>query len=297
MRVLLVEDNPGDADLLEEALAASDEGGYELVKVDRLEAALERLRQDPFDAVLLDLSLPDSQGLETFTRLRLSEPAVPVVVLTGLNDKQVSAQAVRQGAQDYLIKARINAEVLERALRYAVERQRLLTEISANSLTDELTGLYNRRGLLTVTAAPWKGAPRQKKGMTLLYIDLDNMKRINDALGHKAGDQALVETAEVLRQTFRQADILARLGGDEFAVLAVGTPASAGQVLAERLQQVVRAHNAAGPRRFELSLSVGLAQYDPERPCSLQQLLAQADARMYEVKQVRRQARSEAPVR
>jgi two-component system, cell cycle response regulator len=291
LRVLLVEDNPGDADLLQEILAEVETARFELVRVEQLGEALHRLRREHFDVVLLDLSLPDSQGLETFSRLHAEEAGVPILVLTGLNDHQLSAQAVRRGAQDYLIKGKMTSDLLGRAIRYAIERHRRLAEVDAKALVDELTGLYNRRGLLSVAGPLCRTAGRLRKGMALLFIDVDNLKQINDTLGHiEAGDLALKETASLLRETFRESDILARVGGDEFAVLAVGVSPGGGARLAARLEENVRAHNAHGGRPYHLSLSVGLAYYDPERPCALEALLSRADGLMYQQKRAKRQA-------
>lgn len=293
LRVLLVEDNSGDADLLAEILAEVNTARFDLICVQQLSEALSLLRREHFEVVLLDLSLPDSQGLETFSRLHAAEPEVPILVLTGLNDHQLSAQAVRNGAQDYLVKGKITGDLLGQAIRHAIERHRFVAEVNSHALVDELTGLYNRRGLLSVAGPMCKTASRLKKGMALLFIDLDNMKRINDTLGHKEGDRALTEAAAVLRETFRESDILARLGGDEFAVLAIGVSAEGGLLLESRLQEQVRSHNAHASRGYHLSLSVGLAHYDPERPCSIEALLNQADGRMYQQKQARRQAQDD----
>src|SRR5207244_3639864 len=127
------------------------------------------------------------------------------------------------------------------------------------------------------------------KELTLLFLDVDNLKRINDAWGHRAGDLALMETAVLLRETFRESDVLARLGGDEFAVLAVGASAESALLLVARLEEQLRAHNASANRPYHLSLSVGLASSNPDRPCSLDALLERADSRMYEQKQLKQQ--------
>src|SRR5713226_7345101 len=107
LRVLLVEDSPDDAILLEELLTQANTASFELVRVERLEQLMPRLRQEDFDVILLDLGLADSQGLETLTRVYQEEPGIPILVLTGMDDRQLSAQAVRQGAQDYLIKGKV----------------------------------------------------------------------------------------------------------------------------------------------------------------------------------------------
>jgi two-component system cell cycle response regulator len=292
LRLLLIEDNPGDIDLLRETLAEADGISFEICHVTSLAEAMPRLRGDRFDAVLLDLSLPDSHGLESFDRLKADESNLPVIVLTGLDDRATAELAVRQGAQDYLVKGQVSCELLVRSIRYAIERHRLLAEVKASSLIDELTGLYNRRGLLAAAEVMFKMSARLEKGITLVFIDLDGMKKINDSLGHHSGDRALIDAAAVLKQTFRESDVLARLGGDEFAAIAAGTTADSGLLLEARLQDRVRARNAAEECPYLLSLSVGLVYCDPDRPWSIQQMLRLADVRMYEQKRAKRAARS-----
>ncbi len=124
-RVLLVEDNPGDARLIQEYLAESTDASYDIVAADRLAAGLERLAQGGVDVVLLDLTLPDSQGLGTFQKLRDQAPDVPVIVLSGLDDAELADRAVREGAQDYLIKGQVSSRSLGRAIRFAIERHRM----------------------------------------------------------------------------------------------------------------------------------------------------------------------------
>jgi len=118
----------------------------------------------------------------------------------------------------------------------------------------------------------------------LLFSDFNGLKRINDILGHPEGDRALIETADVLRETFRESDIIARIDGDEFVVLAIETDGAPAEVLTGRLQENLEARNAEGDLRYKLSLSMGLARYDPERGCSIDELVAQADRAMYERK-------------
>ena len=124
INILLVEDNPGDRRLIQEALKEAGGNRFKLDCTDRLAAGLERLRASKPDAIILDLSLPDSQGLASFTRVHEKAPDVPVVVLTGLKDEAVAGQAMRAGAQDYLMKGEVAGGVLVRALLYGIERQR-----------------------------------------------------------------------------------------------------------------------------------------------------------------------------
>jgi len=163
-------------------------------------------------------------------------------------------------------------------------RVRMEETLRALALIDELTGLYNRRGFFTLAEQQLKTADRVKRRMVLLFADFDGLKQINDTLGHPEGDRALIETADILRETFRESDIIARIGGDEFVMLAIETNGSPAEILTARLQENLAARNARKGRRYKLSLSVGLARYDPERPCSIDDLLAQADRAMYERK-------------
>jgi diguanylate cyclase (GGDEF)-like protein/PAS domain S-box-containing protein len=164
-------------------------------------------------------------------------------------------------------------------------RKRMEETLRALALIDDLTGLYNRRGFLALGQQQLKMADRTKRRMLLLFADFDDLKRINDTFGHPEGDRALIEVASVLRETFRESDIMARIAGDEFVVLAIETNGFPAEVLTTRLQENLEAHNARGGRHYKLSLSVGLARYDPERPCSIDELVARADRAMYERKQ------------
>jgi diguanylate cyclase (GGDEF)-like protein len=152
------------------------------------------------------------------------------------------------------------------------------------SLTDELTGLYNRRGFFTLAQQQFKVTERTKKGILLFFVDLDKMKQINDTLGHQEGDKALVEIATILKEVFRESDIIGRMGGDEFAILAIDTTDETREVLINRLHNILDDHNRLEGRNYSLSLSMGIAHYDPETPSTLDELIAQADTLMYEEK-------------
>jgi DNA-binding NarL/FixJ family response regulator len=129
VRVLLIEDNPGDARLIREMLVEARSIAFALECADRLVAGLERLGQGEIDVILLDLSLPDAQGLDTFVKAHAQVPGVPIVVLTGLDDGALAIEAVQKGAQDYLVKGQVEGNLLVRVLRYAIERHRLLAEV------------------------------------------------------------------------------------------------------------------------------------------------------------------------
>ena len=283
-RILLIEDEPAFVRLIQVFLGHTAGSQFEIFHVDRLSKGLERLAAGGIDLVLLDLSLPDSWGYETLAKIQPHIHQVPIVVLTGLDDETLAVRAVQEGAQDYLPKASVNAALLVRSVQYAMERHRIKEELHTLSTKDELTGLHNRRGFFTLAQQQLLLANRNKAGCLLLFADLDGLKRINDTLGHHEGDRALIEIARVLNATFRESDIVARMAGDEFAVLAIDAREDDAQALTTRLDQNLAGRNATTERVYALSLSVGVAGYDPTDPCSLDDLLNQADARMYKQK-------------
>jgi two-component system cell cycle response regulator len=284
IKVLLVEDNPGDARLIKETIEGAEAYQFELTHVERLSQALKHLKENHFDAILLDLLLPDGTGLNTFLRLIAQVPEVPIIVLTGLDNENLAVHALQNGAQDYLVKDQIDSRLLVRAIRYAIERHRVQMALRSLSLIDDLTNLYNRRGFLTLSEHHLKLSRRTKRGLLLIFIDLDDLKQINDTFGHKEGDMALVETANVLKDTFRSSDIIARLGGDEFVVLALETSHTNVDILSTRLQKNIDIYNARENRPYKLSVSIGTAYYDPESSCSIDELVTRADKLMYEQK-------------
>jgi diguanylate cyclase (GGDEF)-like protein/PAS domain S-box-containing protein len=164
------------------------------------------------------------------------------------------------------------------------ERKRMEEELRELSLTDELTGLYNRRGLFTLAGHLLRMADRVKRGFYMLYADFDNLKGINDTFGHREGDLVLMETANILKDTFRDSDIIARIGGDEFVVVPVGTTEDCVEIITARLQKALDIHNEKTNHSYNLSLSFGITYYDPESPCSIGNLLVEADKLMYEQK-------------
>jgi diguanylate cyclase (GGDEF)-like protein len=186
-----------------------------------------------------------------------------------LRGRSPDAQSVRVASHPAVWSA-VKQALLDRELRYL-------------ALTDDLTCLYNRRGFFAAATQQLRFARRNGQSMLLLFCDLDRFKNINDRHGHREGDHALVRMADVLAEVFRDSDILARLGGDEFAILALENASQSQDVILRRLENRVKKANASEPR-YELSLSVGVARYDPRLGISLGDLLAQADKAMYEKK-------------
>ncbi|MBE0556112.1 MAG: GGDEF domain-containing protein, partial [Proteobacteria bacterium] len=167
------------------------------------------------------------------------------------------------------------------ALHDITKRKEMEEAIRDMSLRDPLTGLYNRRGFMTLGEQQLKAAHRAKRPMLLVFLDVDELKWINDKLGHDEGDRALVDTANILRLTFRESDIIARIGGDEFAVLAIDAADMSPEFFSKRIGQDIHEFNTKESRPYRLAVSHGAALYDPESQTSLEELISAADELMY----------------
>jgi diguanylate cyclase (GGDEF)-like protein len=173
-------------------------------------------------------------------------------------------------------------------VRDITERKDMEERLKIMSITDELTGLYNRRGFFTLLKQQLKIIKRQNDKAYMLYIDIDNFKTINDNLGHSIGDSVLIDAVNILKSTYRESDIIARIGGDEFVVFTAGNNESNLNKVTNRLQANIDIYNAAEKRGYTLSMSVGLSVYDPKNPTSTDDLLAKADRLMYKNKRQKR---------
>ena len=275
--VLLVEDNNGDARLVQEALTESSRVAFRIERSDRLSAATARLGREVFDVILLDLTLPDSWGLDTFLKVREVAPQTPVMVLTGHDDETLGMMAVQQGAQEYLVKGQASGPLIVRCLRYAIERHRLQENLRGLTLTDEPTGLLNKRGFTILSRQLLKLCTRMDRPLVLLFIDLDNFGAIIASPGGAAaGDAALRQVGTLLRRTFRESDVLAHNKESSFTVLAIDTPHD--KSLTSRLEETLKDFNALrGQGEPRLHLSIGAIPFTPEASISIEDLILQAE--------------------
>jgi len=301
IKVLLIEDNPGDARLIEEALAARGQGGFRLRWVDDLAEGLDCLAGQPPDVVLLDLSLPGTRGLDTLTSVLERNADAPVIVMTGTDDESLAVEAVRRGAQDYLVKGQTAGVLLGRAIRYAIERKEAQAQLAdanarleevnrrleALATTDDLTGLWNRRHFLDTLNRECRRTARTGAGLALVMADIDHFKAINDTHGHPFGDRVLQEVARRLQHEARSVDLAVRYGGEEFMVLMPETDADQAATAGERLRRRVTDRPVSDGRRAVcLTVSIGVAalanDLDPTG------LLRHVDEALYAAKQAGR---------
>lgn len=283
--VLLVEDNAGDARLVRELLSETSGQRFTVDHVEQLSAALGKLKAEEPDVVLLDLSLPDSQGLQTLTQMQNAGPHLPIVVLTGHDDEELALNALQSGAQDYLVKGRGDGDLLARSIRYAVERKHFEERLSYMAQYDALTGLGNRNMLRERLAQALLRAGRDNGRVALIYADIDRFKAINDALGHEAGDQFLKAVANRLQRCVRGTDTIVRLGADEFAVIVEGIDAVEPVAdIAKKIFTSMERPFSLGTGSFYATLNLGIAM-SPDCGIDVASLTKAADAALTRAKE------------
>lgn len=284
IRVLLVEDDEEDYLLIRNFLSRIDGQKYALNWVNNYDDGLTALKQHKHDVSIIDYLVGDKNTLDILQEETVKKSNVPIIMITGQGDREVDLLSMQAGASDFLTKDDITPSLLDRTIRHALERHHLMSELRALSMLDELTGLHNRRGFTSLASQQIKKAMLNKIPMTLILVDVDDMKKINDTLGHKEGDHALIETARILRRTFRLSDVVARIGGDEFVILALESPMANTSILIARLTDMLKKHNTKRGNHHRLRLSLGIAHFDPSSPCPIEELMDQADALMYQYK-------------
>jgi diguanylate cyclase (GGDEF)-like protein len=285
MRVLVVEDDFLQALAVQNLILEIGEGRLEPVLAPSLESAMERIINEPFDVVLLDLMLPDAQGLGGLERIVQVAPRLPVVVLTGLGKDELVARAFETGAQDYLIKGDGDGKELLRAIRHAIRRKASELRRLERARSDPLTGLANREVLVERIDRAKGRADREQRPFALLFLDLDGFKAVNDTAGHAVGDRVLQAVARRLTAVLRRADTVARLGGDEFVLLAEALHVSSdAAVIARKTLASLTSSIVVDKRTFAVGGSIGISVY-PDDAGDPGRLINLADAAMYRAKQ------------
>ena len=290
--VLLVEDNLGDARLLREMLNEQNSLSTQLTHLECVSDAESYLVEHAVDIILLDLGLPDAQGLEAIQRAHAAAPGVPLVVLTSLDDVSLAVQALQLGAQDYLIKGQIETRGLLRALRYAIERKNMegaalaaARRMAHSAEHDFLTGLPNRMLLNDRVGQAIALAARHTKRVAVLFLDLNGFKHINDSLGHPTGDKLLQSIAKRLVDCIRGSDSVSRQGGDEFVILLLDLErAEDAAITARRMLEAVALPHRIDQHDLHVTASIGVSVY-PDDGLDADTLIKNADTAMYQAKE------------
>ena len=222
IRVLLIEDSDIDATFICRLLMANPRFPFVVDRAATLAEALNMLRSADYDLAMLDLALPDAVGLESFDQLRALDARMPIVVLTGSDDEELALRAIESGAQDFMAKSHVTGQMLFRAVRFAIARQRKVMGFKAAADSDPLTGMPNRRHLETRFLELLSMAQQNGLPMSIALLDVDHFKKVNDQYGHFIGDAVLKEIARRLTSSLETEMAAARFGGEEFALLMPG---------------------------------------------------------------------------
>lgn len=284
LTTLLIEDNPGDCRLVQEMLNDVAPGAFHLIHAEQLSTAIPLLEQHPIDVILLDLGLPDAGGLDTLIKVHALAPEVPIVVLSQIEDESLAVRAVRMGAQDFLVKAHINGRLLNRSLRYALERRQLEEHLYRLAHHDALTGLPNRKLFYERLGRSLAQARRYQKALALMLLDLNDFKGINDSFGHQVGDELLKQVSARLSSALRATDCVARLGGDEFIIL-IGDLSDIQDAahVAQKILDFLDPPFVADNHTFRVWASLGIAIH-PDDGDEMESLVRHADVAMYMAK-------------
>jgi diguanylate cyclase (GGDEF)-like protein len=282
-RVLLVSPDYRTARLIEDLLRAGGRRAHLATYATWDAAAAQAVLDHPGCCVLLDATSEDTMALLEY--IRMSAPEVPILLLATDDDEQLELRAVREGAQDYLVKPRLDAAELHRALTHATVRKRAEAQLAHQALHDQLTGLPNRALFLDRLGVALERARRSGAQLAVLFLDFDNFKQINDSRGHATGDRLLAIVGDRLSGLLRPMDTVARFGGDEFTFLFEDLTAEREVVLiADRICQAARQPIHIDGVELSVTVSVGIAMVaDPTVPPET--ILREADAAMYRAKE------------
>jgi diguanylate cyclase (GGDEF)-like protein len=296
LRILLVDDDEDEYILIKTLLGDHsylsteiEQVSYQLDWVSTFEEALESFQSDPHDVYLVDYQLGDKNGLELLEKAIHNGCKAPIIMLTGQGNYQVDVAAMQAGAADYLVKGNIDSQLLERSIRYAVERTHLINILNERATRDELTGLYNRREFHHRLDEEIGRYNRFGHPVGLIALDIDNFKNVNDLYGHQLGDEVLRRVAKLLIATVRSVDQAARMGGDEFFIIFPETTSEQALEVAERLRSLVIAQpfyimqDSGRYYKIPVEISLGIACL-PEDALNKEDLIEAADRALYAAK-------------
>ncbi len=281
--VLIVEDNREDAQLLELALKRV-RPDIEINYAQTMSDACSAVRDHNFDVVLLDLRLPDTDGTSGITQIQQANDSVPIVVISGNDDEDVAVRSVKMGAEDYLVKGDYASTTVLRSIRYAIERKHNASELRYLAQHDALTGAANHQRFTDELVKAVGHAERAGTKAGVFYMDVDRLKRINDELGHEAGDELLRQIATRLRDSVRKGDTVARLEGDRLGIIAEALKTEQdAQSVSDRIHAALAKPFQLGESVVAITGSVGVAIF-PDDGEEIEQLPIKAEIAMRRAK-------------
>ncbi|MDB4384457.1 GGDEF domain-containing response regulator [Opitutaceae bacterium] len=284
-RLLLIDDDRLQSRLVEQQLKAFRHERFQMEWQETFEVGLERLLSGEHEVCLLDYKLGPRDGLELIRLAKEAGCEVPIIFLTAESSSDIDIEAMNAGALDYLVKGEISPSNLERSLRYALKLADTLAELKRLATRDALTGLLNRRELNRIMAEETERSVRFGRPFSLVMLDLDHFKSVNDTHGHAAGDLVLQEASLRAQACLRPTDRIARFGGEEFAVLLIELDEEAASEVAERIVKKMRetSFDIGDGTAITVTVSAGLATL-PRVAQTSDELMAAADKALYVAK-------------
>jgi diguanylate cyclase (GGDEF)-like protein len=284
MQILVVEDNDVVATGLSRALGMLDTN-VSVHTVPDLRSAQSLLGNGTqFDVALVDLGLPDAQGLEAPTKLKMIAPGLVIVVITGDTSSETALNLIRLGIQDYIPKSEATPKRVLRTIRLARERHERELRLRRIACVDQLTGALNRRGLLAAIQNSSDALTRLNMSSALMTVDIDQFKGINDTYGHPTGDMILRQSCRRIAHCVRENDVVGRAGGDEFWVILSGfTRPENVPVIASKMLQGFASPFRVNSHNIEVGISIGVALM-PEHAATVDEWIEKSDIALYEAK-------------
>lgn len=286
--ILMVDDNPQNLQMLGNTLK---EKGYKLAAAGSGSQALEFIEKKEPDLILLDIMMPVMNGYEVCKKLKENPRTekIPVIFLTAKTEIDSIVKGFEAGGVDYITKPFVK-EVIFARLNVHLTLKKALERLERMSITDEMTGVFNRRYAYEVLARQIALARREEAGFVICYIDIDNLKRINDMYGHSEGDKLILTVTRSLCNIIRSTDYIFRMGGDEFMLMFPNAKLDESDNLIFRVREQLKDRDIHG---IPIDFSYGFSQFNYEDDVSVEELIKRADDRMYKTKQSRKSVKGD----
>ena len=284
--ILIVDDTVANLDLLAELL-----DNYDIIDATSGEEALEILEEEKVDLILLDIMMPGMDGFEVCRRLREKPETkeIPIIFITAKNDEDSIEKAYDIGGSDYITKP-FKPKELRARVKMQLKLQELKNELKILASTDPMTGLYNRRHFACVAEHTINLARREKKSVSVILLDIDRFKKINDTYGHNVGDEVIIRLAQILKKNKRASDVCCRFGGEEFVILLPNTDLKGAVTLAQNLRNIVEGVVMEAPNggEFNFTISAGVSSVDILNEPTVEDAIRRADEALYKAKETGR---------